>query len=302
MRLRQVLDTLPEGYESVRGQRGWLVVERGARAALLASGFGPDGGETLPPSGLSGRGALGLIESAGERWIVRCFRHGGLLRWLGERLFLGPSRPFRELANASALRAAGFNTPRVVAARALRSGLVGWRLALVSAHVAERIEAAEVFERMRRGELGGPEWRRFLQALGALIGRLHAAGFLHADLTLRNLLFERDLAAAWILDLDRGRFSRPLAGRARRDNLRRLYRSVRRRESRARRFLRRADYLRFLSAYARAFSAGQDWRADWRAIERQDRRRQLVHRLGWWLEGRLGSGPEARDGGSRPGS
>lgn len=301
MRLRQVLDTLPEGYESVRGQRGWLVVERGARAALLASGFGPDGGEALAPSGLSGRAALGLIESAGERWIVRCFHHGGLLRGLGERLFLWPSRPFRELANASALRAAGFNTPRVVAARALRSGLVGWRLALVSAHVAGRIEAAEVFERRRRGELSGPEWRCFLQTLGTLIGRLHAAGFLHADLTLRNLLLERDLAAAWILDLDRGHFSRPLAEGPRRDNLRRLYRFVRRRESRARRFLSRADYLRFLSAYARARGAGQGWRADWVAIERRDRRRQLVHRLGWWLEGRLGSGPEARDGGSRPG-
>lgn len=300
MRLWEVLDTLPEGYELVRGRQGWLAVERGARAALLASGFGPDGGESLPPSGLVGRGALGLIESAGERWLVRRFHHGGFLRWLGERLFLQPSRPFRELVCAHALRAAGFSTPRVVAARALRSRPFGWRLALVSAHVAGRIEGADVLERRRRGELEESEWRRFLDTFGALIGRLHAAGFLHADLTPRNLLFERDLAAAWVLDLDRARFARPLSERARRDNLRRLYRSVRRREARARPFLRHADYLRFLSAYARAHGTEPDWRSDWVAIERRDRRRQPAHRLGWWLERRFGSGPEARDGGFRP--
>ncbi len=299
MRLGAVLATLPEGYELVRGRRGVLAVERGAHAALLASGFGPDGGERLAASDLAGRAALGSIEAGGERWLVRRFHHGGILRALGEHLFLAPARPFHELASASALRASGFATPRVIAARALRSPWLGWRLALVSVRVEGGIDGAEVLEQWRRGTLDVLARRRFLATSGALVGRLHAAGFLHADLHPRNLLFERDLGSAWILDLDRGRFARPLGARARRDNLRRLYRAVRRREGRGRAFLTRGDYLRFLRAYLASVGSG-DWRADWRAIERRDRRRAPLHRLGWLLERLLGAGPEARDGAARP--
>jgi tRNA A-37 threonylcarbamoyl transferase component Bud32 len=136
--------------------------------------------------------------------------------------------------------------------------------------------------------------------MGELIGRLHAARFLHADLTPRNLLLAPDLATAWILDLDRGRFARSLGVDERRDNLRRLYRAVRRREARGRRFLFRADYLRFLRAYGRAACLETDWRADWRAILRRDRLRAPVHRLGWLFEGWLGDGPERRDGAAAP--
>lgn len=299
-----VLAGLPPGYELVRGRRGVLAVERGARATLLAAGFGPDGGESLQPSGLSGRSPLGSIEAEGERWIVRRFHHGGFLRALGERLFLAPARPFRELASACALRAAGFETPRVIAARALRASPFGWRLALVSVRIEHGVDGAEVLERLRRSELDPPARRRFLGTLGELVGRLHAAGFLHADLHPRNLLFRPDLASAWILDLDRGRFAAPLGERARRDNLRRLFRAVRRREARARPFLARTDYRRFLAAYGAAFGRGRgatDWRADWVEILRRDRRRAPLHRFGWWIERCFGAGPEARDGAARPG-
>lgn len=301
MRLGAVPATLPEGYEFVHGRRGLLAVERGARAALLAAGFGPDGGEDLATSDLSGRAPLGSIELPGERWLVRRFHHGGALRALGEHLFLEPARPFRELASACALRAAGFATPRVIGARALRSRWLGWRLALVSVRVESAVDGADVLEQLRRGELGFPERRRFLATLGTLVGRLHGAGFLHADLNPRNLLLASDLASAWILDLDRGRFVHPLGERERRDNLRRLYRAVRRRESRARAFLPRSDYLRFLRAYEAGRGTGGDWRAAWAAILRRDRQRALLHRLGWLLEGLFGAGPEGRDGAARPG-
>lgn len=254
----------------------------------------------LPESDLSGRAPLGGIEAGSERWIVRRFHHGGWLRWLGESLYLEPARPFAELGLACRLRAQGLPTPRVIAARAVRSRPFGWRLALVSARVEGVFDAAEALERMRQGSLGFPARRRLLACVGELVGRLHAVGFLHADLHPRNLLLAEDLSAAWVLDLDRGRFASPLGRAARRANLRRLYRAVRRREARGRSFLTRGDYLGFLRAYLRGLGpearASADWRADWREILRQDRRRAPWHRLGWWLERRLAAGPEARDG------
>jgi len=301
MRLAPTLASLPEGTVVVRGRRGWLACEAGARARLLEAGFGPEGGEALPASDLAGRRPLGAIQAGDERWIVRRFHHGGLLRWLGERLFLTPARPFHELRLASALQARGLPTPRVVAARALRGAPFGWRLALVSVRVEGARDGAEILERLRQGALGAAERRRFLEAAGALVGRLHAAGFLHADLHPRNLLAGPGLERLWVLDLDRGRFAPEMGERERRDNLRRLYRAVRRREARGRRFLARTDYLRFLRSYARARGAEpREVRADWRAILVRDRRRAPLHRLGWWLEGLLGSGPEVRDGQAVP--
>jgi len=295
MRLRAVLESLPEGYELLRGRRGWLACEHGARETLLSAGFGPDGGEVLAPSDLSGRGPLFSIAAGSERWIVRHFHHGGILRFFGERLFLEPSRPFRELALAHSLRTAGLPTARVVAARSVRALPFGWRLALISARIEEGITAAAVLARLQRGELAPEARQRFLSTLGGLVGRLHAARFLHADLTPRNLLLASDLASGWVLDLDRGRHLAALPDLVRRDNLRRLYRYVSRREERTRTRLTRADYLRFLGAYGRACGQKTDWRADWRAILRRDRLHGPVHRLGWWLEERLGDGLERRD-------
>jgi hypothetical protein len=90
-----------------------------------------------------------------------------------------------------------------------------------------------------------------------------------------------------------------LSARARRDNLRRLYRFVARREERGRAALTRGDHARFLAAYGRALGPEADWRADWRAIQRRDRLRAPAHRLGWWLEELFGAGPERR-GARRP--
>jgi len=294
MGLGAVLAALPEGYELLRGSRGWLACERGARATLLAAGFGPDGGEVLLPTDLAGRAPLGAIEAGHERWIVRRFHHGGFLRALGERLYLAPARPFRELVLSHALRELGLSTPRVVAARCIRAAPCGWRLALVSARIEGTSHGGEVLERLRSGALPHAARRRFLATIGELVGRLHAARFVHADLNPHNLLVSADLASGWVIDLDRGRIVDRLGVHARRDNLRRLYRFVRRRESGAP-GLTRGDYLRFLLAYCRTLGAEGDWRDDWRAILRRDRLRGPAHRIGWWLEELLGAGPAHRD-------
>jgi hypothetical protein len=294
MGLRAVLASLPEDYVLLRGRRGLLAVDRARQTQLAHAGFHPDGGERLPASDLAGRAPLRSIELSGERWVVRDFHHGGALRWLGQRAFLDPARPFRELCMAWLLDQAGIRTPRVVAARALRDPL-GWRLSLISVRVEDGVDVGSCLARMQRGELQGAARARCLRALGAFVGQLHARGFLHADLTPRNLLVSGVAGPVWVLDLDRARLVGPLSDGERRDNLRRLYRAVRRREAHAGPFLRAADFLRFLGAYRSALGPGEGWRADWRAIVQRDRGRALWHRAGWLLEDVLGEGAGQRD-------
>lgn len=299
MSLEALLASLTPAYSIVRGARGVLAAEPDALHPLERAGFGPDGGEQLVASDLAGRSALGSIDPGDgrkERWIVRRFAHGGALRSLGERVFLDPARPFRECLAARRLAAAGVPTPRVVAARAIRD-TVGWRLALVSVRVEGVVDGAVWLERWRAGELDRSATRRLAERVGGLVGDLHRVGFEHTDLHPRNLLVAEDLARALVLDLDRGRFG-PFDDRARRRNLRRLLRSVRRREARGRAFLSRADHRRFLRAYAAARGA-DDWRSDWRAIVALDRLTRPWHRLGWLVEEQLGSGPARRDGDAR---
>jgi tRNA A-37 threonylcarbamoyl transferase component Bud32 len=291
---------LPSRCEVVVGRRGILAFRGEAAEALAAAGFGPDGGEVLETSDLHGRRSLETFSHEGERFVVRRFRHGGLLRFLTGDRFGDRERPFRELVHSDFLAARGIGTPRVVAARALRAGWWGWRLALVSRRVEGAVDLAEVLSGLAGRASSPSERRRLATALGELVGRLHAVAFLHADLHPKNVLVEETSEGPrlLILDLDRSRQGDSLDEEERRDNLRRLFRSVRRRQAGTRYPLNRGDFRRFLASYLPAAGReGASWREDWEAIRRKDERRSLWHRGGWLLEWRLGS-PGRRGPGS----
>ena len=292
-------DELPTGYHLKSGRRGILAVDADLESAILAAGFGPDGGESLEASELSGRRPLRVLRVGGERFVVRVFHHGGMSRGLGPRFYLDPHRPFRELFLARRLTELGIRTPHVAAARARRQAPFGWRLDLVTRLIEGTIDGAAAVTRLTRGEPDGRVRRLVARRLGEVCGRLHAAGFVHADLHPRNFLFEAHLAdgaAPWVLDLDGSRFVRGLTDAARRRNLARLWRWLRRREQRGR-FLLRTDAARFLRAYEEA-RGGQEgeWKGDWASIDRRERRGRALHRTGWVIESLLGSGHEQRDG------
>ncbi|MEW6073058.1 MAG: lipopolysaccharide kinase InaA family protein [Planctomycetota bacterium] len=284
---------LPADCEMARGRRGVLVRRRDEKEALASVGFGPDGGERLDPSELAGRRPLEGFAWGGRRYAVRRFTHGGLLRALTGARFADPGRPFRELAHADLLTAAGIATPRVAAARAVRAWPFGWHLALVTHRVERAADLATVLA------TSSPR-SALLSRVGELVGRLHRLGFLHADLHPRNLLVAEGTpgpegARVWVLDLDRCSRRQPLPENRRLDNLCRLYRSVRRTAAQSGRPLGRADYRRFLAGYARGAERNPAlWRSDWRAIVRREARRAPGHRLGWFLERWFGgrrSGP-----------
>jgi len=289
-----ILERLPGEYAVVESPNGVLAVQRELAEAFAGAGYGPDHVGPLQPSDLAGRKPLFELAIGGERFVVRRFSHGGLLRWLTGARFLDAERPFRELILASELTRAGFETPEVVAARARRSKAGGWRLDLVTRRVEGSLNVAQALTALGEPPAGSAPRRRLLAATGSLVRRLHEAGFLHADLTTSNLLLRGALPvgdragashALLILDLDKSRF-RPagLEHAERVGNLARLLRHVERRRSGGQLPVRFTDYARFLRAYEPDRAARG---ALWQEIRAAHGRTLGFHAVGWAAERRL---------------
>lgn len=207
-----------------------LVVRKGRSVILYDDELSPD----PPPQSLFdadawrdaekaggvSRGTVRYIRHRGQDWVLRHYHRGGLVGrfiddgfiWLGEER----TRCFREWRLLDRLRHQGLPVPRPVAARYTRTGLA-YRQDLVTV----RLPGAEPLA-VRLAREGGDEplWT----AVGELVGRFHAHGVWHADLTAHNLQVDRG-DALWLLDFDRGRLRGP--GSAwRRRNLARLRRSL----------------------------------------------------------------------------
>ncbi len=208
---------------------------------------------------------------------------------------------------AAELTRRGIRTPQVAAARARTSPVYGWQLELMTRRVPATVDLGFVLGAARRGEVSRPAWHAVLRAFGALVAELHEAGFLHADLQPNNVLVQRaalemrngeplEAPTLWVLDLDRSRFELRLDAQQCRNNLRRLYRHVDRRDAEHGAALGRADVRRFLEGYD---PSGTRWKADWRAIAAEHTRRGGVHRVGWWLERLFTDAPDPR---SQPGA
>ncbi len=299
---RELLERLKPDFTVEVKPGSLFAVRTDEREALARAGFGPEAREALTASELRGRHPLGELAVGEERLLVRRFSHGGLLRFLTGERFLDPTRPFRELLLAQRLLAAGIATADYVAARAVRHGRGGWRLALVFRRIREAEDLGAVLARRDRGELGFARRAGLVRATGSLLGRLHEIGFVHADLHPKNVLvgpsIREEPPPLWLLDLDRSRFEAPLAEAVRRANLGRFVRWLVRERERGRAAWSRGDVARFFQAYASALEPAAvpgspvrtqaPWRVEFEACRRLLGRSLVAHRLGWWLEGRLG--------------
>ncbi len=305
---------LPKGYALESSEDGsQLGVYELWRASIARTGFGPDRDGALSESELAGRGAMAELELEGRRLVVRRFRRGGAMRYL--KLGYGnPWRPFEELALSDRLIREGLPTPRVAFARARpRPGKFGYDLDLGTDRIEQALDLGTWLERVRERRVGALERQRVIRAAGRLIARLHAAGLAHADLTPRNLMLEEPSREEleprlWVIDLDKSVLRDRLTEAARTRNLRRLWRSVARREGRGAKFVCRTDCARFLRAHqeqldlasqgpsGEALKSRTSWRGRWKRIASGQKRAQFLHGLGWTLERITGRGPAGRDG------
>ncbi len=298
----EILMGLEDDFHVDECQGGRLAVRRDLWPAFREVGFTLGGRVDWAVSDLSGRRPLGEFEAQGESFLVRHFQHGGMFRWLTGERFAEATRPFEEVRLARELTRRGIATLDTVAARAESVLPFGWRLELVTRRLPGVLDVAHFLESVRRGEVPARVRHALARAFGELVGRLHGIDFEHADLTPRNVLMESEPWAGsqprlWLIDLDRSRFHDSMTEEIRRRNLRRLFRFIRRREARGEAYLNRSDVARFLRGYGAGLGEeGFQLRELWRAVLRDDRRRDRWHKLGWAAEEFLGAGPENRDG------
>lgn len=171
-----------------------------------------------------GRGAslfvdAGLVGFAGQQWVLRPYRRGGLAARVSESRYawtgLERTRSFRELRLTAELHARGLPVPTPVAAHVRRHG-ASYAAALLTVRLPAARALADCLPDIDEA---------LLTRVGATIRRFHDAHLDHVDLNARNLLITPD-ERVWLIDLDRCRLRRP--GRWREANLQRLERSLER--------------------------------------------------------------------------
>jgi 3-deoxy-D-manno-octulosonic acid kinase len=273
------------GFELIETPgRFWLVrpglaeALAGSPAAALLEGPAPTAG--APGSGRGGATSLAL---KGCPAFAKRALHGGLRRVLLADLYWGTGRGRRVVAAADRLRGAEVPTPSILAA--------GWRKVLGPWHVhvlvTEAIPGAVNLQALLRELPRSRQRRAILRAAGRTVAGMHAAGFVHADLNLANLVLESadPQAGLFVIDLDGGTFHPHVRFAQRRANLRRLLRSYEKwlAPSQA---LGAADAMAFLRGYC-----GADrvlLRRLWSGLA-SDRRRFFLRRALWRLQGVSGA-------------
>ena len=168
----------------------------------------------------AGRGSTHFFELHAERYALRHYRRGGLVRHLSRDLYLwtglAATRAWREFEVLVQLRAFGLPAPVPVAARVQRSG--PWYRADIVTRVIP--DARTLAERLASAALDAANW----QAIGATLRRFHIAGLNHADLNAHNVMLNA-AGQVFLIDFDRARLCRPDEG-WQGANLRRLRRSL----------------------------------------------------------------------------
>ncbi len=167
-----------------------------------------------------GRGSAWAIRSTRGEWMLRHYMRGGFAARLNRDKYFWSgferSRSFREWRLLAHMHDLGLPSPRPLAARTVRSGLV-YRSDLLM----ELIPDATMFSQWLSQWSGDDEsqWAR----VGECVALFHAHNIYHADLNTHNLLITSDGVS--MIDFDRGAV---MAGGGvwRERNMRRLKRSI----------------------------------------------------------------------------
>ncbi len=200
-------------------------------------------GAPTAPGYSGGRGATLFIACEGQAWVLRHYHRGGWMArlasdgfiWLGEER----TRSFAEWRLLAQLAVLDLPAPRPLAARYVRRGAL-YTADLITVRIPDVVPLST---RMARSRLTAPVWQR----VGECVGRFHAAGVFHADLTAHNLQIDEE-DRVFLLDFDRGRIMRS-PGVWRERNLARLHRSLTKISAAGNIPFRPADWTALLAGY-----------------------------------------------------
>jgi hypothetical protein len=247
----------PEGFDSLEGAVGTLLVRQDLRERLLKLGLdAPEGWNRLlsSVSTAAGRGGIARIElPSGERLVLKKLLRGGLAGELRRELFVGRSRLLGNLHLPAEARLRGVPTAAPAALLLVPASgghFRGW-LAM------EEISGAR--DLLALYASGGSPSESEMRAAMRAVHRMHDAGLVHRDLNLGNLLVrgEGEACEGFVVDLDGAELrDRPLTPKWRLRALRRIERSYVKQAFLAGRSAERSERDRFYRLYEAKFSHG----------------------------------------------
>lgn len=281
MNIRKIEKRLPEGF-GVRWTGGKICVYPVRRETVILDLAGGEEVTRRAVRRLRGRGRPSVVETGGERLVVRHYYHGGIFRGLTGDLFPGVGRFLNELFLLEAARRGGVAVPEPAGVLIEPAGLSLYRADLVTVYLSGSIDLLSYCRELySSAEVRYPAGMTgIVAAAGRQVARLHRTGILHGDLQLKNILVlpSRTPPGVLLLDFDRARKS-PVTEASRRSNLRRLYRSFLKMNL-SRPGVSRYHPIRFLRAYA---PGDREFRRRMIAAVRRRRAANWLHRTKWKL-------------------
>ena len=274
-----------EGRVTAAFREDWARALDTPRASLWAAAERQkaDGGHRR---GRGGGGSVSVVEIGGKRLVLRRYLHGGLAGGCVPQTFPTPGRLAGEMRVCEHARRAGVPVPMVIGGVVEKVWWHVYRLWILTEELPDVEDGITLWRRMEN--MPGPARDALKSAVLPLLGRtvqaLHRAKVFHADLHLKNILF-RDAergAECFLLDFDNSSILDEMTRDARIANLRRLVRSVDKRDPAAT-MLTAGDRLRFLREYlepeeqddlrtwAEAIGRRDWWHDLWRKSGRTDR-------------------------------
>lgn len=151
-----------------------------------------------------GRGTTAFVHYAGQEYVLRHYRRGGMVaRFVEDRYLwsgLAQTRAWREWHLLAELRGRNLPVPQPVAARVLRRGLF-YQADILMRRIPE---AGTLADLLMESAMAVSLWRE----LGRTLRNFHAAGVFHADLNASNILLDGQ-NNFHLIDFDRGCLREP---------------------------------------------------------------------------------------------
>jgi len=169
-----------------------------------------------------------VTENSTERFVVRDYRHGGLLGKLFGGIFLNGDRPLNEMFTSEIASQRGVPSAEVIAVAKRRLWGIFYKAKFISKEIDGAVDMVE-FLKKSSAEFMQRYKKSVIFALVKLIRNMHDAGIYHADLHLKNILLKKDSNGeftAYIIDLDKSVVLDKLDIQQRIKNLLRLDRSL----------------------------------------------------------------------------
>jgi len=177
-----------------------------------------------------GRGSylsVPITEDGTERFVIRDYRHGGLLGKLFGGVFFKENRPLNEIYISEIASQRGVPSAEVIAITKRRLWGIFYKAKFISKEIDGALDIIEFLKKSSPAFIQRYK-KPIIFALVKLIRNMHDAGISHADLHLKNILLKKDSNGeftAYIIDLDKSVVLNKLNIQQRIKNLLRLDRS-----------------------------------------------------------------------------